>query len=68
MKKCLFSILLFFVSLFGFPQKADFVLFNGKILTLKERGGSAQAVDVKADKIIAFWGKRPNQEFHYEEN
>ncbi len=36
-----------------FSQQADIVLLNGKIITLKEKGNRAEAVALKADKIVA---------------
>jgi predicted amidohydrolase YtcJ len=53
MNKYILCICLFFVSCSGFPQAADLVLLNGKIITLKEPGNTAGAVAIKADKIIA---------------
>ena len=53
MKKYLIWISLFFSSLSVFCQEADLVLLNGKIITLKEPGNTAEAVAIKADKIIA---------------
>ena len=37
----------------GFCQKADLVLLNGKIITLKNTGDRVEAVAVMADKIFA---------------
>jgi predicted amidohydrolase YtcJ len=36
-----------------FAQKADLILINGNIITLKAKGDRAQAVAIKANKIIA---------------
>ena len=40
-------------SLIGFCQKADLVLLNGKIITLKNPGDRAEAIAIIGDKIIA---------------
>ncbi|MEJ0102939.1 MAG: amidohydrolase [Bacteroidota bacterium] len=53
MKQYLLFTFLFFISFFGFSQQADLVLMNGKIITIKEAGDIAEAVAIKADKIIA---------------
>ena len=53
MKKYQLFAFLFFISFFGFSQKADLVLVNGKIITIKEAGDIAEAVAIQADKIIA---------------
>ena len=53
MKEYLFCVFLLFTSSLVFSQSADLVLLNGKIITLKEPGNTAQAVAIKADKIIA---------------
>ncbi len=53
MKEYLFCVFLLFTSSLVFSQSADLVLLNGKIITLKEPGNTAEAVAIKGDKIIA---------------
>ncbi|MFL9481470.1 amidohydrolase [Chitinophagaceae bacterium LWZ2-11] len=53
MKKYLSLVFFLSVSFYTFSQQADLVLFNGKIITLKDAGNATEAVAIKADKIIA---------------
>lgn len=53
MKKYLSLVFFLSVSFYTFSQQADLVLFNGKIITLKDAGNTTEAVAIKADKIIA---------------
>jgi predicted amidohydrolase YtcJ len=51
--KYIYLILLVFVCTTVFAQKADLVLKNGNIVTLKVKGDRAQAIAIKGEKIIA---------------
>jgi len=53
MKKYLFCISLFCLSVKAICQKADIVLLNGNVITIKKNGDRAEAVAIKANKIIA---------------
>lgn len=41
-----------FMSSFGFAQKADVIITNGKITTLDSKNPEAQAVAISGNKII----------------
>ncbi|WPV00777.1 amidohydrolase [Mucilaginibacter sp. cycad4] len=49
---CLLAFLLI-LSVSAFAQKADLVLTNGNIITLKQKGDRAQAIAIAGEKIIA---------------
>src|SRR5258706_14988602 len=53
MKKHLLCVFFSSLSLLVFSQSADLVLLNAKIITLREPGNTAEAVAIKAEKIIA---------------
>jgi predicted amidohydrolase YtcJ len=53
MKYTCLSAFLLLLSVSAFAQKADLVLTNGNIITLKQKGARAQAIAIAGDKIIA---------------
>ncbi len=53
MKTYWFCISLLLVSFSTFSQNADLVLLNGNIITLKDKGTTAEAIAIEGEKIIA---------------
>ncbi|MGC4037617.1 MAG: amidohydrolase [Chitinophagaceae bacterium] len=45
--------IIIFISSVTLAQKADIILINGKVVTLKEKGDRAEAIAIANDKIIA---------------